>query len=282
MSDDASSSTPSLLERIAQVFGSEPQNQQELKQVLHAAHDRRLLDSDSLSMIDGVFEVAGMRVRDVMITRGRMVSVDYDDKLEELLGVIIESGHSRFPVLGKDGDEVVGVLLAKDLLQYTLPGNERPFRMADVMRKPVMTPDGKHLNVLLREFRLQRNHMAIVVNEFGVVAGLVTIEDVLEQIVGEIDDEYDDEDEAINIREHDDGRYSVRALTPIEDFNEHLGTQFPDDEFDTIGGLVTHEIGRMPKPSDSVVIGGYVFRVLAADSRRVHILQVVPENQLDD
>ena len=279
MSDDSSdgAGARSLMERLVHAMGGGPRDRDELLEVLREASSRELFDADTLSMVEGVFQVVEMRVRDIMIPRGQMVVVERDATLAELLPVVLDSGHSRFPVIDEDKDNVVGVLLAKDLLKLSAEGKEgAPFRVADVMREATFTPETKRLNVLLKEFRSTRSHMAIVLDEYGGTAGLVTIEYVLEEIVGEIDDEHDVEEEDVDIRAHGDGRYSVRALTPIDEFNEALGTSFGTEEFDTIGGLLMQHVGHMPKPGESVDIDGCHFRVLAADSRRLHLLQVVP------
>ena len=283
MSDEqAQESTPrSLMDRIAQAFGSEPRDEAELLEILRSATERKIVDPDALAMIEGVFEVAGMQVRDIVIPRAQMVVVERDAPLEEILPVIIESGHSRFPVIDEDRDDIVGVLLAKDLLRFTATGEEAHFNIEDVMRPPVFAPESKRLNVLLKEFRINRNHMAIVIDEYGGVAGLVTIEDVLEQIVGEIDDEHDSEED-VNIRSHGDGRYSVRALTEIDEFNEVLEADLSDEEYDTIGGLVMHEVGHMPKTGEFVEFDRFRFKVLAADSRRIHLLQVTIREAVED
>lgn len=273
--DNPDSSQRSFVERIAQAFGNEPRDRGELLEILEDAHLRSLIDTDSLSMINGVFEVADMQVRDIMIPRAQMVCVEVDAPLEEILDVIIQSGHSRFPVVGESRDEVLGVILAKDLLRLALSSDVGAFKIEAHMRKPELTPESKRLNVLLRDFRNQRTHMAIVIDEYGGVAGLVTIEDVLERIVGEIDDEHDSE-EVINIRPHDDGRYSVRALTPIEEINDELELSLSDDEFDTVGGLVINAFGYLPTPGESVTLGGYRVTVLAGDKRRIHLLQMAP------
>lgn len=277
MSDDTSDtgSGRSLMDRLVFAFGGEPRDRGELLELLRDAQARELFDADTLQMVEGVFQVVEMRVRDIMIPRGQMVVVKYDHSLEEILEVVIESGHSRFPVIDEDKDNVVGVVLAKDMLRYSGLGSKQRFRLDDIMRKPTFTPETKRLNVLLKEFRAARNHMAIVLDEYGGVGGLVTIEDVLEEIVGEIDDEHDTEED-VDIRNHGDGRFSVRALTPIDEFNESLGTQFSDEEFDTIGGLLMQHIGHMPKPGETAVIDGCQFRVLSADRRRLHLLQVTP------
>jgi len=278
MQDDSAQPHPrahgqkSFMERIVQALGGEPKNTEELLDIMRDARRRRVVDADSLTMIEGVFDVADMQVRNIMIPRGQMVVVEEDAPLDEILPVIISSGHSRFPVIRESRDEVIGTLLAKDLLRYT-GGDASNFRVSGLLRPAVFTPESKRLNVLLKEFRANRNHLAIVVDEYGGVAGLVTIEDVLEEIVGEIDDEHDVEQD-VNVRQHGDGRCSVRALTPIDEFNTALGANFGDDEFATIGGLIMQHIGHMPRPNETADIGGFHFRVLSADKRRIHLLQV--------
>ncbi len=276
--DNPDSSQRSLVGRIAQALGGEPRDRKELTDILRDAHERALLDADSLSMIDGVFQVADMQVRDVMIPRGQMVCVEADTPFADILEAVIESGHSRFPVVGESRDEIRGVLLAKDILKVVAAGTD--FVLQDHLRKAALTPESKRLNVLLRDFRNNRNHMAIVIDEYGGVAGLVTIEDVLEQIVGDIDDEHDTEEDA-NIRENGERQYAVQALTPIEDVNEALGLEFSDEEFDTIGGLVTHAFGRVPEAGESVALEGWEFSVVAADKRRIEALAVSPAVSLD-
>ncbi len=263
----------SLMDRIVHALGGEPRDREELLDILRDACKRQLFEIDTLQMIEGVFEVAEMQVRDIVVPRSQMVVVERDEPLSEILPSIIESGHSRFPVIGEDRDDVVGVLLAKDLLRFSSPETAAAFNIDEYIRPAVFAPESKRLNVLLKEFRINRNHMAMVIDEYGGVAGLVTIEDVLEQIVGDIDDEHDNEED-VNIRKHDDGRYSVRALTEIEEFNEAMNSNFSDDEFDTIGGLVMHEVGHMPKPGEQIPVDRFDFKVLAADSRRIHLLQV--------
>jgi magnesium and cobalt transporter len=266
-----------LFDRLIHVLGGKPRNRNELLEQLRDAEARKIVDADTLQMVEGVFQVVEMRVRDIMIPRGQMVVIDHDASIEALMPIIIESGHSRFPVINEDKDHVIGVLLAKDLLRYTAGGSQRPFSIDDIIRKATFTPDTKRLNVLLKEFRAARNHMAIVLDEYGGVDGLVTIEDVLEEIVGEIDDEHDTDD-GVAIRSHGDGRFSVRALTPINEFNESLGTNFSDEDFDTIGGLLMQHIGHMPKTGERATISGCEFRVLSADSRRLHLLQITLSN----
>ncbi len=275
MTDDSAEggSSRSLMDRLVHAMGGEPRDREELLELLRDAQARKIFDADTLQMVEGVFQVVEMRVRDIMIPRGQMVVIKHEMLIEEILPVIIESGHSRFPVIDEDRDHVVGVLLAKDVLRFTASNVQQAFKIDDVVRKVTFTPESKRLNVLLKEFRAKRNHLAVVLDEYGGVAGLVTIEDVLEEIVGEIDDEHDTED-GVDIRDHGDGNYSVRALTPIDEFNEALGTQLSEEEFDTIGGLVMQHIGHMPKTGETAEIEGCHFRVLAADSRRLHLLQV--------
>ena len=268
------SSQLNWLERISRALLGEPQDREELVELLRHAHERDLLDIDALAMIEGVFEVADMRVRDIMIPRAQMEVISREDGFDAILDFVLSTGHSRYPVVGDNRDEVVGVLLAKDLLRHCRVGHDTPFDLQDMLRSPVFVPESKRLNVLLKDFRRTRNHMAVVANEYGGVAGLVTIEDVLEQIVGDIDDEHDDEDDEGQILLHEDGHYTVKALTPIEDFNEFFGAQYSDDEFDTIGGLLINRIGRVPKRGEYVDLDRFRFRVLRADTRRVHLLEL--------
>ncbi len=275
-------SQKSLVDRIRQVLhgDDEPRDVAELKTVLREAADRDIVGVDTLQMLDGVFDVAAMRVRDIMIPRAQMVVVEIDEQLEDILPTIIESGHSRFPVIGDSRDEVVGVLLAKDLLRFSLQDKteeNEAFDLKSLIREPVFTPESKQLNVLLTEFRANHNHMAIVVDEYGGVAGLVTIEDVLEEIVGEIDDEHDAEEDA-NIRKLEERVYQIKALTPIEEFNEELNANLPDDEFDTIGGLVMQQIGHMPDEGEHTQIDRFMIEVMSAESRRIHVLRVTEDS----
>jgi magnesium and cobalt transporter len=260
------------LERLKRIFSNEPEDRVQLIRLLRDARARALLDTDALSMMEGVLQVAEMRVQDIMIPRAHMTVIDRDDPLEDILPVIIESAHSRFPVIGDDRSEVVGILLAKDLLAYCRDGRRR-FDMRDLLRSAVFVPESKRLNVLLNEFRASRNHMAIVVDEYGAAAGLVTIEDVLEQIVGEIEDEHDF-DEETSILQRSEREYTVKAVTEIEDFNEYFRVNFADDGFDTIAGLVVHALGHLPKRGETVDIDGFRFKVLRADSRRIYLLSV--------
>jgi len=268
--DDASTK-PSWLERLGALLMREPEDREQLIELLHSAYERNLLDADALAMIEGVLQVSESQVRDIMIPRAQMDVVDINDTPEKFLPFVISTAHSRFPVTDKDRDDVIGILLAKDMLRY-YAGEEVNVRA--MLRPAVFIPESKRLNVLLKEFRSNRNHIAIVVDEYGGVAGLVTIEDVLEQIVGEIEDEFDFDEDEDNILRDRHGRYRVKALTEIADFNEALGTQFSDEDFDTVGGLVVSEFGRLPKRGESVFLEGLKFQVLRADSRRLHSLLV--------
>ena len=262
---------PNWLERLSTLLLREPEDREQLIALLHSAYERNLLDADALAMIEGVLQVSEMQVRDVMIPRAQVDVVDINDPPEKFIPFVIETAHSRFPVIEKDKDDIIGILLAKDLLRY-YAGEE--FNVRDMLRPAVFIPESKRLNVLLKEFRKMRNHIAIVVDEYGGVAGIVTIEDVLEQIVGEIEDEYDYDEPEDNILRGPDGRYRVKAQTEIADFNETMGTSFSDEDYDTVGGLVVSQFGRMPKRGDHVSFDGLKFSVLRADSRRLHSLLV--------
>lgn len=268
------SQTPSRswLDRLSQAFKGEPDDREELLALLRDAQRRDLFDSDALGMIEGVLEVAEMQARDVMIARSQMAVVGADAELGDVLEIVIDSGHSRFPAIGDSRDSVIGIMLAKDLLRYCGQSPEG-FDLREILRPAVFVPESKRLNVLLREFRANRNHIAIVIDEYGGVAGMVTIEDVLEQIVGEIEDEHDVEDNA-NILRRADGSYILKARTPVEDFNEYFSTGFDEEQFDTIGGHVMQAFGHMPKRGDQVEIHGLHFTVVRADTRRLHILQL--------
>lgn len=273
---EPSDQTPhrSWLERLGQLLLREPQDSEQLFEQLRLAAQKNLLNPQALAMIEGVLQVSEMQVRDIMVPRSQMVVVQQDTTPQEILPIIIESAHSRFPVIGENKDEVVGILLAKDFLAYNIHRPELQFDFKKIVRPAVFVPESKRLDTLLQEFRINRNHMAIVVDEYGGVAGLITIEDVLEQIVGDIEDEYDEDDETF-IRKHSDSQYIVKALTPIEDFNEYFGATFSDEEFDTIGGLVMKSLGHLPKRGESVVIDNFRFKVVHADNRRVHLLRVI-------
>lgn len=238
------------------------------------AQQRGLLDQEELDTIQRVLQVSELRVRDIMIPRPKMVVVEKDSPPEEFISILIESAHSRFPVIDGDRDKIVGILLAKDVLSYFDQSGKRNFNMREVLRPVVFIPESKRLNVLLTEFRASRNHMAIVVDEYGGVAGLVTIEDVLEQIVGEIEDEHDIEEEGDMVLQHGENEFVAKALLPLEEFNSIFKTDFDVDENDTIGGLVVKSFGHVPQRGESVVVGRYLFEVLHADSRRVHLLKV--------
>ena len=266
-------SSRSWLERLSFALLGEPKDREQLVELLRDAQQRELLDPEALTMIEGVLQVAEMQVRDIMVPRAQMAVVERDAALDNILPVVIESAHSRFPVIGDNRDEVVGILLAKDLLAYYGQDNAKNFNVRDILRPAVFIPESKRLNVLLKEFRASRNHMAIVVDEYGGVAGLVTIEDVLEQIVGEIVDEHDIEEDAY-IKKHNDNVFAVKALTPIEEFNHYFFAEFSDDEFDTIGGLVMNRFGRLPRRGEVISIDRFRFKILNADSRRIHLLQV--------
>jgi magnesium and cobalt transporter len=262
------------LQRLLQQLSGEPQDREDLVEDMRDAGERGLVDEDSLEMLEGVIAVGEMQARDIMVPRSQMIVVDRDDPSEKLLPVVIESGHSRFPVIGEDRDQVVGILLAKDLLRHYAENANGEFDIREVVRPAVFVPESKRLNVLLKEFRKNRHHMAIVVDEYGGVAGLVTIEDVIEQIVGDIADEYDVEEDQ-PIRRDGERQYTVRALTRITEFNEFFSVELSDEEFDTIGGLVAHAFGRVPRRGDAVRIDEFEFRVLRADRRRIDLLRVV-------
>ncbi len=262
------------LKRLTQGLASEPQDRQELLAVLRDAGERGLVDSDALSMIEGVLEVSDLQVRDIMVPRAQMVFVRRHERAAVILPKVVESGHSRFPVMDEDRDDIVGILLAKDLLRLSGEKRER-FDIREFMRPALFVPESKRLNVLLREFRRNRNHMAIVVDEYGGVSGLVTIEDVIEQIVGEIDDEFDVEDD-LNIRRDAERQFTVRGVTRIAEFNEYFGAQLSEEEgFDTVAGLLMKQLGHLPRRGESATIDGFEFRVLRADRRRIEALRVV-------
>ncbi|GAB1407052.1 transporter associated domain-containing protein [Thermomonas brevis] len=264
----------SWLDRISSALSGEPSSREDLLELLRDVHSDGVIGPDTLRMMEGAIAVGELTVGDVMVTRSQMVALPADAKLLDLMKQVVESGHSRFPVHGEDKDEILGILLAKDLLRGVVADNG-PGTIHELLRPAVLIPESKKLNVLLREFRQSRNHMAIVIDEYGGVAGLVTIEDVLEEIVGEIDDEHDDaEDEHVLIAAQADGQYVVDALTPIEDFNERFGADFDDDEYDTIGGLVTAAIGHLPEAGEELTLGRFVFRVASADARRLLALHV--------
>lgn len=265
-------SRKSFFERIGQLFQGEPQNREELVEVFRDSEENDLIDHNTRDMLEGVMQISEMRVRDIMIPRSQMITIERAQELEAIVDVIIESQHSRYPVISDDKDHVEGILLAKDLLRYLLPSSE-PFDIDKVLRPAVVVPESKRVDRLLKEFREERYHMAIVVDEFGGVSGVVTIEDILEEIVGDIEDEFDDEEEQ-DIRQLSKHTYSVKALTTIEDFNELFHTHFSDDEVDTVGGLVMINFGHLPERGEILELQGYAFKVTAADNRRVIQLQV--------
>jgi len=274
MNDDSSGQPRSWLEKLTDLFSDDPQSRQDIKEIVREAADRSIVDGETLSILEGALQISDMQVRDIMIPKSQMVSININDTLKECLPAIIESAHSRFPVMGDNPDDIQGILLAKDLLPLILDDNSSNFRLRDIIRKKVVVPESKRLHHLLREFRNARNHMAIVLDEFGGVAGLVTIEDVLEQIVGEIEDEHDFDEEESLIKEVEPGITVVKALTPLEDFNEHFGTEIPDDDFDTIGGVVVHQFGRVPECNELIQINDWNFRVIHGTSRQINLLEV--------
>jgi magnesium and cobalt transporter len=257
----------SWLERLSHFLLREPDDREQLVELLHASFEKSLLDADALAMIEGVLQVSETQVRDVMIPRSQMDVIDITQTPEEFIPFVIETAHSRFPVIDDDKNDIIGILLAKDLLRY-YAGED--FDVRDMLRPVVFIPESKRLNVLLKEFRSNRNHIAIVVDEYGGVAGMITIEDVLEQIVGDIEDEYDFDETEDNIIRDTQGKYRVKALTEIADFNEVLGTEFSDEEFSTIGGLVVSQFGHLPKRGETVTFNNLKFTALRADSRRLH------------
>lgn len=282
MSDDYSDNgiNRSWLERVGQFFSSTPGDRNELLDLMRSMRDSHIIDGDTLGIIEGAVCVSDMQVREIMIPRSQVVSIKASSDPRDFLPTIIDCAHSRFPVLADDPDEVIGILLAKDLLPLILdPARMDRFAIKDHIRSAMVVPESKRLDSLLREFRISRNHMAIVVNEYGGVAGLVTIEDVLEQIVGEIEDEHDVEEDDYLIKDLDGHEYTVKALTPIDDFNEHFRCQFSDEEFDTIGGLVMQKFGRLPDRDESVDLDGYRFTVLSADGRTIRLLRVTPPGE---
>ncbi len=265
------SEKPSLLERLSHFLLREPEDREQLVELLHGAYENSLMDSDSLAMIEGVLQVSEMQVRDIMIPRSQMDVIDITHPPETFIPHVIETAHSRFPVIEDNKNDVIGILLAKDLLRY-YAGED--FEVRDMLRPAIFIPEAKRLNVLLKEFRSNRNHIAIVVDEYGGIAGMVTIEDVLEQIVGDIEDEYDYDEDEDNIIQNADGQFRVKALTEISDFNEIVGTDLSDEEFSTIGGLVVNKFGHLPKRNDEISFDGLHVKVLRADSRRLHSISV--------
>jgi magnesium and cobalt transporter len=277
MADQGTAPKPTLLARLGAWMTREPEDREELIALLRSSYDRNLIDADALAMIEGVLQVSEMQARDIMVPRAQMDVIDVRESPDQFIPMVIQTGHSRFPVFGENKDDVIGILLAKDLLRHY--AGEEEFNVRDMLRPAVFIPGSKPLNVLLKEFRKNRNHMAIVVDEYGGVAGLVTIEDVIEQIVGDIEDEYDFDDVEDNIVPEKGGQYRVKALTEIGDFNAVFGTRYGNQEFDTIGGLVLSRFGRVPKRGEQLSLDNLVFKVLRADSRRLHLLQVAKKKQ---
>lgn len=277
MSDDGEETRPrnkNWLDKLSNLLGLEPKTPDQLMEILRDAEERKIISSDMLGMIERILQVSEMQVRDVMVPKAQMVSVQINHDLEKLLPIVIESGHSRFPVFDLKNHEVMGMLLAKDLLAFCFNKDIEEFSLKGLMRPAIFTPQSKRLNILLREFRDNRNHIAIVLDEYGHVAGLITIEDVLEQIVGEIEDEYDIDEEEGQIRQHDDQTFIVKASTLIEEFNQYFHTNFSDTEFDTIGGIVLHGFNHLPKRGESITIDDIRFKVLHSDNRRIYLLEV--------
>ncbi len=276
MSDDQSSSdsgNSSWIGKLTNMFTDQVDDTKSLVTFLRKAEQNQVIDADGLSIIEGALQVTDMQVREIMIPRSQVATIDITDSPDEIIPKVIKAGHSRFPVIGESKDDVVGILLAKDLLELVLISDQRKFNLKDVLRPAIYVPESKRLNILLKEFRENRNHMAIVIDEYGGLGGVVTIEDVLEQIVGEIEDEYDvDEEDYIKV--YDKDSYTIKALTPIEDFNAFFHSNLPDDEFDTIGGLVVNQFRHIPQRDESVGIGPYMFKVLSADNRQIRLLLV--------
>lgn len=279
MNEDRQNPPRSWLDRFTNLFSDDPQSREDIKDIVQEAAKRSVVDADTLNIIEGALKVSETQVGDIMVPRSKMVTVNINESIQEYLPRVIEAAHSRIPVMGGDSNnEIQGLLLVKDLLPLILTGNSEQIRLSDVLRPTSFVPESKRLNLLLHEFRAKQNHMAIVVDEFGGIAGLVTIEDVLEQIVGDIKDEFDPaEDLNARIRTLDDGRSLVPALTPVEDFNEHFNTEFEDDEFNTIGGIVMHFFGRMPECNESICIDGWHFKIVNSTSRQLGVLEVQPQ-----
>jgi magnesium and cobalt transporter len=275
MNDDSERDTGRTgrwIQRLADSLSGEPRDRDELLQVLEDAKERGIVDEDDFAMLQGVLEVGEQQVRDIMVPRSQMVVINRDDALEDILAAVIESGHSRYPVVDEDREKVLGILLAKDLLRM-VNEDEAHFDIKECLRNAVFIPESKRLNVLLKEFRANHHHMAIVVDEYGSVAGLVTIEDVLEQIVGDIGDEYDIDDE-LDVAREDARHFTVRAQTRITDFNDYFGTDYSDEEYDTIGGLLLNHLGRLPRRAESVVIDEFEYKMLRGDRRRIELLRL--------
>jgi len=269
----------SWLERLASSFSGEPQSKEELLEIINDAAANQLLDQEALGIIQGALGVSALQAREIMIPRAQIITVNYGESPEEFLPKIINSGHSRFPVIGENNDDVKGILLAKDLLPLILKGHDN-FTLDSIIRTATIIPESKRLNILLREFRENRYHMALVIDEYGGISGLITIEDILEEIVGEISDETDDDTDDVFIRKVDDGDFIIKALTPIHEFNDYFKSKFSDEEFDTVGGLVMKEFGHLPLRNEVTHLDSFEFRVLYSDNRQIHLLRLtLPKNQ---
>lgn len=276
MSEGRSSHDPSdksWIEKIAQAFSGEPKTRGDLIEILNIAQQNEIIDSEAQSIIEGALDVSDQQVREVMIPRPQMVVVKAEDSPQTTLKNIIKAGHSRFPVVGETPDDILGILLAKDLLPLVLSGNLDSFDLMELLRPATFVPESKRLNILLKEFREKRNHMAVVIDEYGGVSGLITIEDVLEEIVGEIEDEHDS-DSDVFIKTLSDNDFIIKALTPIDDFNDHFDCALSDEEFDTVGGLLMHQFGHVPRRNEETQIGNFSFKILNADNRRIHLLRM--------
>ena len=260
------------LERLSHALLREPQDREQLIELLHDAAERDLLDADALTMIEGVLAVSVMQVREIMIPRTQMITIDEQTPLADILTIVTDSGHSRFPVTNQNRDTVIGILLAKDLLKYNADNDEN-FLLQQLLRPCVLIPESKRLDALLQYFRRKRQHMAIVADEYGCIAGLITIEDILEQIVGEIEDEHDTDDDS-HIKRQTENEYTIQALTPIEAFNHYFTATLDENDFDTVGGLVLHAFGHVPEIGENIIIENFQFTVLQADDRRLHVLQL--------
>jgi magnesium and cobalt transporter len=282
MNDEPPSSQQekSWIEKLIHAFSGEPQSQEELLDIIKDAANNQLLDQEALEIIQGALEVSGQQVREIMIPRTQMVTVNINDSTEEFINKAIDSGHSRFPVIGENIDDIRGVLLAKDLLPLVLKGHDG-FALDSIIRQATIIPESKRLNVLLREFRENRYHMALVIDEYGGISGLITIEYIFQEIVGEISDETDDDNGDGYIRKVSDNDYIIKALTPIEEFNDHFNSKLDDEEFDTIGGLLMKEFGHLPQRNETTTIKGFEFRVLYSDNRQVHLLRLSPPKAAD-
>ena len=274
-SDEKPSVKPrSWLERLGTIIGREPQNREQLMEILRDAEERHVLSNEMLGMIERILQVSEMQVREVIVPKSQMVVLQNNMSIDDILKIVIQSGHSRFPIMDEEGKEVIGILLAKDLLKFCYQGESIPLSIAHIIRPVVFTPQSKRLDILLREFRVNRNHMAVVLDEYGNIAGLVTIEDVLEQIVGEIEDEYDIDESNGYIKKIDEETFIIKASAPIDEFNAYFNVEFSDEEFDTIGGIVLQAFGHLPKRDESIKIKNFRFKVLHADNRRLYLLEV--------